>query len=55
MTKTFDPKVHELAASFLSAEPHLNTDRAKWYLARVIQTAIEDELAVMREEASEYA
>ena len=48
MTKTFDPKVYELAAAFLSDEPSLNTEAAKITLAYTIQQAIEEELDFMR-------
>ena len=46
--KTYDPKCHELAASFLSDEPDLNTEAAKVTLASTIQQAIEDEIEFMR-------
>lgn len=55
MTKTFDPKVYELAAAFLSDEASINTIAAARSLAWVIQTTIEIEIALMRDEAEEYA
>jgi hypothetical protein len=49
MTKTFDPKVYELAALFLMDEPKLNGEAARVTLAAAIQEAIEDELFFMRD------
>jgi hypothetical protein len=48
MTKTFDPRCYELAATFLADEPGLNTEAAKTTLAAEIQWAIECELQFMR-------
>ena len=47
-SKTFDPKVYDLAALFLSDEPDLNTEAARIRLAAAIQSCIEDELVFMR-------
>lgn len=45
--RTFDAKSYELAATFLSDEPAINTEAAKITLACVIQQAVEDEIEFM--------
>jgi hypothetical protein len=44
-----DPKVYDLAASFLSDHPAINTPAARDTLASTIQQAIEDEIEFMIE------
>lgn len=46
--KTFDPKVYQLAALFLSDEPGLSTEAARTTLAVEIQRCIETEISFMR-------
>jgi hypothetical protein len=46
--KTFDPKVFELAALFLSDEPDLNTEAARISLAIEIQQCVENEIEFMK-------
>lgn len=48
MAKTYDPNCYELAESFLSDEPGLNTDAARITLAIEIQQCIEREIDFMR-------
>jgi hypothetical protein len=42
MTRTFDPKCHELACHFLADTPHLDTPERRDELAVAIQEAVED-------------
>jgi hypothetical protein len=46
--KTYDPRCLELAKTFLSDEPDLNTEDMAHALALVIQEAIEGEIDFMR-------
>jgi hypothetical protein len=48
IVKTYDPKCYELAATFLSDEPGLDTEAARVTLACEIQERIEDEIRFMR-------
>jgi len=42
--KSYDSRSYDLAEIFLEDTPHLNTERRRDELAKVIQTAIEDYL-----------
>jgi uncharacterized protein YpmS len=42
IVKNYDPKSYDLAESFLSDEPHLNTEARRNALAQLIQSVIED-------------
>jgi hypothetical protein len=52
---TYDSRCYDLAEVFLSDEDDkdINTDAHKHHLAKVIQIAIEEEIAYMREHKDE--
>lgn len=53
MTKSYDQSCHDLAASFLSDEPDINTPENRHELAQDIQSAIEDFIADKKDEWNE--
>lgn len=50
-----DPKCLDLAHAFLSDHPDLDTPNAARHLAQVIQDTIDDEIALMEEDAKTQA